>query len=263
MASLLEEIADRLARDVIRAAEVLGDDDLVGEMSKLIGASSPTTQEAFTTAVRVRLAEQRARRALEERLGPRYAEVVAASQPAPAPAPVRAEPEPAPVRIQPVPSPSAPPVRAEPSPVRPQRPVPRAESSGPAPLSDPSRGAGPTGVQRGPGLRDAPVAFEAAPTPPVEARAALREAFRRAPPPEAEPSVTAPAPSGVRPRMGATLDKPAVTPAETTTAPASPESLAAALALAASLPRRPAPPSEPKPAPTAYPDIEIPDGDWG
>ena len=50
MASLTEEIADALARDAIRAAEELGDENLVTEISRLIGASSTTTQEAFNTA---------------------------------------------------------------------------------------------------------------------------------------------------------------------------------------------------------------------
>ena len=64
MSSLLEQIADALARDVLRAAQELGDDDLVGEISKVVGTSSPTTQEAFNTAVRVRMAEGRAVRRL-------------------------------------------------------------------------------------------------------------------------------------------------------------------------------------------------------
>ena len=69
MASLTEEIADALARDAIRAAEELGDENLVTEISRLIGASSTTTQEAFNTAVRVRQSEARARRLLADRLG--------------------------------------------------------------------------------------------------------------------------------------------------------------------------------------------------
>lgn len=68
MPSLTEEIADALALDVIRAAQELGDDELIAEIANIIGASSTTTQEAFMTAVRVRLSEQRARRTLAERL---------------------------------------------------------------------------------------------------------------------------------------------------------------------------------------------------
>lgn len=68
MASLLEEIADALARDVLRAVEESGDENLVTEVSRAIGSSSTTTQEAFMTAVRVRMSEQRARRLLADRL---------------------------------------------------------------------------------------------------------------------------------------------------------------------------------------------------
>lgn len=72
MSSIMEEVADSLARDVIKAAQELGDDNLITEIGRVIGTSSTTTQEAFMTAVRVRLSEQRARAALAERvaLGP-------------------------------------------------------------------------------------------------------------------------------------------------------------------------------------------------
>jgi hypothetical protein len=46
----------------------LGDDRFYMEVSKVLGATSPTTQEAFMTAIRVRLAERRARQFLEARL---------------------------------------------------------------------------------------------------------------------------------------------------------------------------------------------------
>jgi hypothetical protein len=80
--SVLEELADALARDVIQAAQDLGDEDLVAEIGKVLGASSTTTQEAYMTAVRVRLSEQRARRALAERIARGRA---AGSSPAPRP----------------------------------------------------------------------------------------------------------------------------------------------------------------------------------
>ncbi|EPX86201.1 hypothetical protein ruthe_01011 [Rubellimicrobium thermophilum DSM 16684] len=65
---VIEDLADALARDVIAAAEELGDEQLIAEIGSVLGASSPTTQEAFMTSVRVRLAERRARRVLAERL---------------------------------------------------------------------------------------------------------------------------------------------------------------------------------------------------
>ena len=67
--SITEDLADKLAIDVIAAMETLGDDRLPDEVAAVIGATSPTTEEAFRTAVRVRIAEQRARRFLAEKLG--------------------------------------------------------------------------------------------------------------------------------------------------------------------------------------------------
>jgi hypothetical protein len=66
--SVAEELADALAADVIKAAQDLGDENLISEISKIIGATSTTTQEAFLTAVRVRLSVERARRMLAERV---------------------------------------------------------------------------------------------------------------------------------------------------------------------------------------------------
>jgi hypothetical protein len=65
---ITEDLADKLARDTIIAAEELGDDNLVAEVSRVIGAASVTTQEAFMTAIRVRLSERRAQQYLAERL---------------------------------------------------------------------------------------------------------------------------------------------------------------------------------------------------
>jgi hypothetical protein len=50
-------IADKLALEVIAAAEALDDDRLVNEIAQVLGASSPSTEEAFRTAARVRMAE--------------------------------------------------------------------------------------------------------------------------------------------------------------------------------------------------------------
>ena len=64
-----EDLADSLTRDTIAVAEMLGDDNLIAEVSKVLGASSTTTQEAFMTAVRIRLSEKRARAFLKEQIG--------------------------------------------------------------------------------------------------------------------------------------------------------------------------------------------------
>ncbi len=68
MSRIAEELADKLAQDTIEAAEVLDDERLVEQIAQSIGASSPTTEELFRTAVRVRMAEARARKMLEDRL---------------------------------------------------------------------------------------------------------------------------------------------------------------------------------------------------
>lgn len=66
--TVAEELADALAKDSIEAAELLGDDKLLNEVAAQLGASSQTTQEAFLTAVRVRLSEKRARSFLQDKL---------------------------------------------------------------------------------------------------------------------------------------------------------------------------------------------------
>ncbi len=66
--SILEDLADQLARDALTAAKETGDDTLVEMIARELGSSSQTTQEAFNTAIRMRTAEARARAALEERL---------------------------------------------------------------------------------------------------------------------------------------------------------------------------------------------------
>ena len=66
--SVTEDLADALARDVLEAVEMLGDDTLIDAIAKTLGTSSSVTQDAFMTAIRVRTAEARARKLLNERL---------------------------------------------------------------------------------------------------------------------------------------------------------------------------------------------------
>ena len=68
MSKIAEGLADKLAIDAIAAAERLGDDRLIEQIAQAVGASSPTTEEFFRTAVRVRIAEARGRKLLEDRL---------------------------------------------------------------------------------------------------------------------------------------------------------------------------------------------------
>ena len=62
---VIEDMGDQLARDVIAAMEETGDERLHEKISKVLLDASPTMQEAFLTAYRVRVAEQRGRRFLD------------------------------------------------------------------------------------------------------------------------------------------------------------------------------------------------------
>jgi hypothetical protein len=66
--SVLEDMGDQLARDVIAAMEELGDDRFFDKVSKVLLDASPTMQEAFLTAYRVRVAEKRGRAFIEAAL---------------------------------------------------------------------------------------------------------------------------------------------------------------------------------------------------
>jgi hypothetical protein len=58
---VIEDLGDKLAVDVISAMEELGDDRFFDKISKVLLDASPTMQEAFLTAYRVRVAETRGR----------------------------------------------------------------------------------------------------------------------------------------------------------------------------------------------------------
>ena len=64
---VVEELADNLAKDEIELANKLGNDDIIYETAKVLVATSSTMEEAYMAYIRVRLAEQRARRFLEEK----------------------------------------------------------------------------------------------------------------------------------------------------------------------------------------------------
>lgn len=55
-----DELADRLALETLKAQDELGNDRFYMEVSKVVGAASPTLQEAFMTSIRIRLAAIRA-----------------------------------------------------------------------------------------------------------------------------------------------------------------------------------------------------------
>lgn len=57
--ALLEEAADGLAKRVMEVILKTGNDDIEKRIAEEIGSSSPTLQETFLTAMRIRKAEQR------------------------------------------------------------------------------------------------------------------------------------------------------------------------------------------------------------
>ncbi len=65
---LANDLAEKLALDACNASLALEDEDLPETIAKIVGTSSPTTEELYRTAVRVILAERRARKVLEDRL---------------------------------------------------------------------------------------------------------------------------------------------------------------------------------------------------
>ncbi len=68
MSSLLEEVVDWLAQDIIWTAEEIGDDNIT-EISRVVGTSSTTAQEAFLASVPLRLADTRGLEAPAECIG--------------------------------------------------------------------------------------------------------------------------------------------------------------------------------------------------
>ena len=65
---ILFDVADELAQKALEIFEKTGDEDIFDEVTKIIGTSSQTLEEAFKTSVRVRRAEKRALTMLAERL---------------------------------------------------------------------------------------------------------------------------------------------------------------------------------------------------
>lgn len=73
--SVIQELADKLAEDVLAAEVELEDDRFYDKIAKVLMAASPTFQEAFMTSIRVRLAERRGRDFLEKALAAKRGEI--------------------------------------------------------------------------------------------------------------------------------------------------------------------------------------------
>lgn len=65
---LANDLAEQLALDACNMAITLDDETLPEHIAQVVGASSPTTEELYRTAVRVIQAERRARKVLEARM---------------------------------------------------------------------------------------------------------------------------------------------------------------------------------------------------
>lgn len=64
-----EDLADALARDVLAAQDEMDQERFYLDVAKMLATVSPSMEEAFMTAMRVRLAERRARDYLNRRIG--------------------------------------------------------------------------------------------------------------------------------------------------------------------------------------------------
>ncbi len=56
---VVEDLGDRLAQSTLEAMDEIDDDRFYEKVSRVVGASSPTLQEAFMTSIRIRLAARR------------------------------------------------------------------------------------------------------------------------------------------------------------------------------------------------------------
>ncbi|MEM9248914.1 MAG: hypothetical protein AAGB05_09490 [Pseudomonadota bacterium] len=68
--AFVDTVAERLAQETFDRAEELGTPDLIEQVSRTLGESSPTLQEGFNTAIRYLRAEARAKALLAQQGGP-------------------------------------------------------------------------------------------------------------------------------------------------------------------------------------------------
>lgn len=64
----LQEMANKLAEECLAVQKETGEDRLFMELAGVLGAASQTLEEAFLTAVRTRMAEQKGRAFLVRKL---------------------------------------------------------------------------------------------------------------------------------------------------------------------------------------------------
>jgi len=68
MADYIQDLADELARDTLYGQIELEDEQFWEQVARVLGAASPTLQDAFLTSIRIRLAERRGRAFLDKAL---------------------------------------------------------------------------------------------------------------------------------------------------------------------------------------------------
>ncbi len=72
MSTVVTQIAEELAKDTLDAMDKTGEDRLFIQVAKELAASSTTLEEAFLTAIRVRMAARRGRAFLDRFLETGY-----------------------------------------------------------------------------------------------------------------------------------------------------------------------------------------------
>ncbi len=66
---VMEDVTDDLAQLALKLEEQTGDEKVINKIADALGNSSPTMEETFLTAVRIRRAERRARAVIAEIAG--------------------------------------------------------------------------------------------------------------------------------------------------------------------------------------------------
>ena len=74
-----EDLADDLATKTIKYMDATGDEDIIADLVKVLGATSQTAEEAFLTSIRVRRANMKAKMLLLERVKAHEAKKAATS----------------------------------------------------------------------------------------------------------------------------------------------------------------------------------------
>jgi hypothetical protein len=78
---ILQDLTEKLAIDTVKAMDEFGDDHLHDKVAKVLLDMSPTTQEAYITAMRALLAERKGRAFLEQTIKAKRAGIAAPAAP--------------------------------------------------------------------------------------------------------------------------------------------------------------------------------------